>query len=546
VSAKYSLCVSGMPEALRTVIDPYFRKWLAIAPLPLYAMRVDFDRLLMIQPLDPLVYYRVFQTKDDRFDGQLFIAVRTTGIYCRPICPANTPKLENCTFYPSAAAAQSAGFRPCLRCRPELSPRLSSYVGTASTVSRALRLIAEGALDQGTVDALATKLGISDRHLRQLFQQHLGTSPIAIAQTRRLQFAKQLIDETHMPMTDVSIAAGFASIRRFNDVIAKTYGRSPSELRRQTVSTPETPPSITLKLPFSPPYNWSALLQFLMPRAIPGVEVASLAGYERAIALDGEQGWIQVQPVAGQNYLVAQIQFPKVARLAQIVERLRGMFDLSAHTAEISALFQSDPILSGIVGLQPGLRIPGAWDVFELAVRAILGQQVSVVAATRLAGRLVATYGEPWQLAEANASLRFVFPRPEVLATADLTTLGITQSRAKAIAALATATAQDPQFFSQFHSLEDAVHRLCQLPGIGEWTAHYIAMRALREPDAFPTGDLGLLRSMAAIGYPVTKAQLAEQSQAWRPWRGYAALHLWSVNLAALKQSSELPLSAAC
>ncbi|HEY9641842.1 MAG TPA: AlkA N-terminal domain-containing protein [Coleofasciculaceae cyanobacterium] len=527
------------------VAQPLLPKMASDRLSPSLCYRGRFRSAPMMQTLDPLVYYRVFQTKDIRFDGQVFIAVRSTGIYCRPICPANTPKPENCMFYPSAAAAQSAGFRPCLRCRPELSPRLFSYVGTASTVSRALRLIAEGALDQGTVAALAARLGISDRHLRQLFQQHLGTSPLAIAQTRRLQFAKQLIDETPMPMTDVAIAAGFASIRRFNDVLVKTYGRSPSELRRQTVSTGETSPSITLKLPFSPPYDWTALLQFLSPRAIPGVEVARPEGYQRAIALDGQQGWIKVHPVAGQNYLVAQIQFPKMARLAHIVERLRGMFDLSANTADISGQFQADPILSRIVGLQPGLRIPGAWDAFELSVRAILGQQVSVAAATTLAGRLVAAYGEPLQIAAPDPQLRFVFPPPDVLAAADLTPLGIAKPRAKAIAALATA-AQDPQFFSQFHSLEAAVQQLCQLPGIGEWTAHYIAMRALREPDAFPTGDLGLLRSMAAIGYPVTKAQLAEHAQAWRPWRAYAALHLWSVHPTVLAKSPvEQPLSAA-
>ncbi|NJR65512.1 MAG: DNA-3-methyladenine glycosylase 2 family protein [Leptolyngbyaceae cyanobacterium CRU_2_3] len=504
-----------------------------------------------MQTLDPVVCYRVFQTKDVRFDGQVFIAVSSTRIYCRPICPANTPKPENCTFYPSAAAAQSAGFRPCLRCRPELSPRLSSYVGTASTVSRALRLIAAGTLDEGTVGALATRLGMSDRHLRQLFRQHLGTSPIAIAQTRRIQFAKQLIDETQLPMTDVAIAAGFGSIRRFNDAIAKIYGRSPSELRRQTSATTETIPSITLKLPFSPPYNWTALMQFLMPRATPGLEVASLERYQRAIGLDGLHGWIEVRPVAGQNYLLAQIHFPKVARLSHIVERLSNMFDLSSNIAEISAHFQTDPILSPVVALQPGLRIPGVWDAFEMAVRAILGQQVSVAAATTLAGRLVTTYGEPLQLAQPDAHLRFVFPRPEVLvealAEADLTPLGITKPRAKAIASLAAVAAQNPQFFSQFHSLEDAVQKLCQLPGIGEWTAQYIAMRALREPDAFPTGDLGLLRSMAAIGYPVTKAQLAEHSQAWRPWRAYAALHLWSVHPALLAQSPlQPPLSTAC
>ncbi|MBD3881982.1 DNA-3-methyladenine glycosylase 2 family protein [Phormidium tenue FACHB-886] len=480
--------------------------------------------------LDPTPYYRAIQTKDARFDGQFFVAVRSTGIYCRPVCPATTPKPENCTFYPSAAAAQQAGFRPCLRCRPELAPHLFAFVGTASTVSRALRLIADGALDTGSVEALAARLGISDRHLRQLFAKHLGTSPVAIAQTRRLQFAKQLIDETPLSMTDIAIAAGFASIRRFNDAVRQTYGRSPSELRRHTAPIPETNLTITLKLSFSPPYDWAAMMRFLMPRATPGLEAAGLDSYRRAIAIDGDQGVVEVRPVVGKNHLIANICFPKLAHLGQIVERLRRMFDLGANATEIAAHFQTDPVLREIVQRQPGLRIPGAWEPFELAVRAILGQQVSVSAATTLAGRLVSAYGEPLTVGTAKASLlQAVFPRPEQLADADLSVLGIPRGRAKAIVALAAVVAENPQFFTQFHSLEETIQTLCRLPGIGEWTAHYIALRALREPDAFPTSDLGLLRAMAALGYTVTKAELADYADAWRPWRAYAAMHLWSM-----------------
>ena len=283
--------------------------------------------------LDPDVCYRAMQTKDARFDGRFFVAVCTTGIYCRPICPAITPKRENCTFFLNAAAAQSAGFRPCLRCRPELSPNLFAQVGTTSTVSRALSFIATGALDEGTVGDLATRLGVGDRHLRQLFAKHLGTSPTALAQTRRLLFAKKLIDETTLSMT-----AGFASICRFHDVIYKTYKRSPRDLRRQMIQPIDAPcvPTISLKLPFNPPFSWSAFIRFLFPRATPGLESGNLERYRRAITLNGDHGIVEVCPVAGQNYLMAKICFPKVTLLAQIVERLQRMFDLNANVAEIS------------------------------------------------------------------------------------------------------------------------------------------------------------------------------------------------------------------
>lgn len=498
--------------------------------------------------LDPEICYRAIATKDARFDGQFFVAVRTTRIYCRPICPANTPKPENCSFFVSAAAAQFAGYRPCLRCRPELAPHLFAQVGTVATVTRALRSIAAGALDEGSVTELATRLGVGDRHLRQLFAQHLGASPVAVAQTRRCLFAKQLIDETALSMTDIALAAGFTSLRRFNDAMSKTYGRSPSTLRRSQ----RPAATLSLKLPFTAPYNWAAIVRFLTPRVTPGLESVSLDRYQRTIALDGDYGWVEVRPIlhcnpcgiGGQNYLVANICFPKVSLLGQIVDRLRRMFDLNANVAEISADLERDPLLKPLVAQQPGLRIPGAWDNFELAVRAILGQQVSVAAATTLAGRLVETYGEPLVASSAVDALRFVFPAPEVLAAADLTTLGMPRSRAVAIVTLATAVLQNPRLLSLDQSLTTAVANLCQLPGMGEWTAHYIAMRALREPDAFPASDLGLLRSMAALGHPVTKAQLEERSQLWRPWRSYAAMYLWSADSSHSVSPSKEAISA--
>lgn len=484
--------------------------------------------------LDHEVCYRAIQTKDVRFDGQLFVAVRTTGIYCRPVCPAQTPKSENCTFYSSAAAAQSAGYRPCLRCRPELSPHLLAQIGTETTVRRALRLIAEGALDEGSVEDLARRLGVGDRHLRQLFNKHLGTSPTAVAQTRRVLFAKQLLDETSLSITDIAMAAGFSSIRRFNDVMQKIYQRSPSQLRR-LATRPETTiqSELTLKLPFSPPYPWQMVVQWFSTRITPGLESISPAYYRRTINLDGYQGTVTIRPAEGQNYLLANICFPKIAALAQIVEKLRRMFDLNANVTEVASHLQRDCILSPLVTALPGLRVLGAWNSFEFSVRAILGQQISVAAATTLAGRLVATYGEPLQMTTLteDSELRWIYPRPDVLATADLTSLGIVRNRAIAIQSLAKVVADDPQFLDRFQSLEEAVYQLRQLPGIGEWTAQYIAMRALGEPNAFPATDLGLIRAMEKLGYPMTAAQLLDVAQAWQPWRAYAAMYLWSSSL---------------
>jgi AraC family transcriptional regulator, regulatory protein of adaptative response / DNA-3-methyladenine glycosylase II len=475
--------------------------------------------------LDPERCYRAVQSRDARFDGRFFTAVKTTGIFCRPICPAVTPKPENCTFFPTAAAAHQAGFRPCLRCRPELAPHLFAQVSTGTTVAKALQQIAAGALDDGSVEVLAQRLGVSDRHLRQLFAQHLGTSPTTIARTRRVLFAKQLIDETTLPMTDVAMAAGFASIRRFNDSIVQTYGRSPSQLRRSNEDEPAA--KITLKLPFHPPYPWTQMIQFLAARSTPGLEAVSQDRYQRTIALDGHHGFVEVCPVPQQHYLLAQIHFPKVSLLTPIVDRLRQLFDLNAPVDEISTHLQKDDLLQPLVAQNPGLRVPGHWDSFELAVRAILGQQVSVAAATTMAGRLVEAYGEPLQISEPT-TLQRVYPRPEILATAELTGIGLTRPKAKAIAALATKVAEDPRFLTQFQSLDDAVEQLCQLPGIGEWTAQYIAMRSLREPDAFPASDLGLLRAMARLGEQVTPMELLNIAEAWRPWRAYGAMHLWT------------------
>jgi AraC family transcriptional regulator of adaptative response / DNA-3-methyladenine glycosylase II len=480
--------------------------------------------------LDRDVCYRAIVARDPRFDGRIFTAVRTTGIYCRPICPARTPKLENVVFYPSAAAAHEAGFRPCLRCRPESSPELAAWRGTSNTVARALTLIADGALtaEHDDIATLAERLGVGERHLRRLFQKHLGASPIAVAQARRALFAKKLVDETRMTMAEIAYAAGFGSVRRFNDTFRRLYGRSPSALRGQTAGR-DASSGLTLTLSYVPPYDWPAMIEFFAARAIAGVEHVEPRRYGRTIEIDGAQGTIAVAPVDGRNALAATIRFPDLRALPNIVARIRRMFDLDADVGAITTQLREDARLAPLVAARPGLRVPGAWDCFELAVRALLGQQITVLAARKLAAKIVAAHGEPLRSRDPSLSaLTTVFPRPSRLASASLARLGIPAARASAISVLAAA-AENPKLFHLPSTVEQAVARFSAMKGIGEWTAHTIAMRALREPDAFPAADSGLLRAMAdRDGTRPSARTLTERAEAWRPWRAYAAQHLWS------------------
>ncbi|HEX4808405.1 MAG TPA: AlkA N-terminal domain-containing protein [Bryobacteraceae bacterium] len=468
--------------------------------------------------LDRDACYRALLTRDKRFDGRMFTAVKSTGVYCRPICPARTPKQENCLFFASAAAAQGAGFRPCLRCRPEVSPRLAAAHGTSNTVSRALRLIENGAANDQDLEALAARLGVGDRHLRRLFQTHVGISPKSVLQTRRVLFAKQLITDTAMPLADVALASGFASLRTFNHSMRGVYGRTPSEFRRARAA-PDAQ-GIRLLLPYSPPYDWNGILRFLAPRAIPGVETVEEGKYRRSIELGARYGLIEV--ARAQDAVAVSIQFPDVRALPEIVRRVTALFDLGAHPSSIAAHLSKDPMLAPSVAERPGLRVPGAWDGFEMAIRAILGQQISVSAATKLAGILVAALGR------ALNESQFAFPDAAEVAASDLAFLRMPESRKRTIRALAGAVALNPAFFDSSQPLESAIEQLCGIPGIGEWTAHYIAMRTLRQPDAFPANDVGLLRAFAKQGLALNAKQLLERSQQWRPWRAYAALHLWS------------------
>ena len=444
--------------------------------------------------------YRALQARDARFDGLFFTAVRSTRIFCRPVCPARTPLRKNVEFFFNAAAAQAAGYRPCLRCRPEVSPDLPVWGGTSATVNRALRLIDAGALDQGSTEQLSERLGLTDRHLRRLFLEHVGVPPVVVAQTRRTLFAKKLITETRLPFVDIAFASGFASLRRFNEAIRSTYHRNPKELRRVSLPDDRAESGIELKLNYRPPYDWDALLAFVRARAIPGLETVDEKIYRR--------GNVVVRHSPSGNCVIVRIEAESPARLRLVAEQVRFFFDLRANAREITAHLNKSPVLRDLVKKHPGLRLPGSWDPFELAVRAILGQQVSVKGAGTLAGRLVEHFGPP---------------SAEVLADADLTAVGLTKARAETIRAFARAVSDGRIRFDDALAGEEMIGRMCELPGVGPWTANYIAMRALGDPDAFPASDLGLLKA-SGISSP---RRLEEVAEAWRPWRSYAALHLW-------------------
>jgi AraC family transcriptional regulator of adaptative response / DNA-3-methyladenine glycosylase II len=461
------------------------------------------------------------KTRDPRFDGRIFIGVLSSGVYCRPICPARTAKERNVRYFASAAAAAEAGFRPCLRCRPECSPGTPAWMGTSATVSRALRLIGESPLADGGVDALASRLGIGSRHLRRLFQQHLGAPPIKVAQTRRLHFAKKLIDETTLSMEQVARAAGFGSVRHFNATICETYKRTPTHIRKLAhQSTIEPDNEYLFRLRFRCPFEWNRMLAFLSLRATPGVEVVEGGCYRRTISLNALSGCIEAFLEKGESAIAVRICFPDPRWLFLIVERIRYMFDLNADPFEIAGQLGTDPLLAKPVALTPGLRVPGCWDGFELAVRAVLGQQVTVKGASTLAGRLVEEFGIA---VTPRRGLTHLFPLPNVLAGADLARVGLPAARAETIRGLASAVRDGRISFAGVVDVPDFLVRFRQLPGIGDWTAQYVAMRAFGDPDAFPSGDLGLLRAAAML----RPRELEERSHAWRPWRAYAAMHLW-------------------
>lgn len=478
--------------------------------------------------LDPISCYAALSARDPRFDGVFFVGVETTGIYCRPICPARLPRADRCTFFEDAARAEQAGYRACFRCRPELAPGNANVDARSRLVAAALKHIDAGFLEEGSLDALGASLGVTSRHLRRVVEAELGIPLVAIAQTRRLAVAKQLLHDTHLPVSEIAFSAGFRSVRRFNAAFQQRFARSPTSLRRTREAAPDGE-VISLRLDYRPPLDWKGLLGFLAGRALSGVEQVDLAqeAYLRWVRLGDLRGWVAVRPHPGRsNALRARISSSLAPRLTEVVSRLRGLFDLDARPDLVAAQLGADPLLGPLVERRPGSRVPGAFDGFELAIRAVLGQQVSVRAATTLCGRLVERFGEPTTELDAPLPRGRHFPTASSLAEASVEAIrgiGLPEKRAQTLLALAQAVHEGSVQLTPGSDPEGVMASLLSLPGIGPWTTHYLAMRALRWPDAFPAGDLILQRRMG-----VTSARAAEtRAEPWRPWRAYAVLHLW-------------------
>jgi len=475
--------------------------------------------------LDQETCYRALVARDVRFDGVFFVGVKTTGIYCRPICTARTPRLTSCLFFPSAAAAERAGFRPCLRCRPELSPG-QAPVDAASRIAHAVAArIEAGALnDDGSLEALAEEFQLCSRQVRRVVRKELGVSPIELAQTHRLLLAKRLLSETQLTAVEIAFASGFGSVRRFNAAFRSQYRLSPTQLRRSPRRT-ESGPTLKLSLAYRPPLPWDAMLRFLSARATPGVECVSGGKYCRTAAVGSHRGWLCAAPVEGRSLISVKISNSLVPALGAVLARLKNLFDLNARPDVIDGRLANDRRLAPLVGRSPGLRVPGAFSGFELAVRAVLGQQVSVRGATTLAGRLAEAFGEP--IETPLGCLSRLSPAAERIAAAsrdELCRAGITSARAECLRALARSVADGELRLSPTPAPESVVGRLLELPGIGQWTAQYIALRALRWPDAFPAEDLGIRKALNMR----TAREAIAAAESWRPWRAYAAMHLWN------------------
>ncbi len=471
--------------------------------------------------------YRAVCSRDARFDGLFFTAVTTTGIYCRPICPARTPQAGHVRFYQCAAAAESAGFRACRRCHPEASPGSPDWNTRADLAARALRLIADGLVDSEGVVGLAQRLAVSERHLHRELVAQIGVGPLALARSRRTQTAKLLIDQTDLALSTVAFTSGFPSIRQFNETMREAFHCTPSELRRP-IQPGKTADGghLVLRLHYRPPFDAEGIFAYLSKRAIPGVEEVSDQRYRRTLAFPHSKGILEVEPLAKKNALAIHLSLDGLSDLGQIAQRCRNLFDLDADPAAINALLTGDPSIAPLVEARPGLRIPGTLNGFELAVRAILGQQISVAGARTLIGRLVSACGD--RLPEPHGSLTHFFPTPEQIIQLDPATMGVPRTRAAALQGLARAVAEGGLMLSQGADRELTVEQLLALPGVGLWTASYIAMRALGDPDAFPASDLGLRRAFEQRGLTADVKSITRQAEIWRPWRAYALYHLWA------------------
>lgn len=462
------------------------------------------------------------KTHDARFDGRFFVAVRTTKIYCRPVCRVKTPYQENCTFYATAAAAEASGYRPCLRCRPELAPGNASVDATGRIARAAAALIDESLQNESGLDEIASRLGITSRHLRRVFHDEFGVTPIAFAQTQRLLLAKQLIADTSLPLTEIAFASGFQSVRRFDALFRQRYRLTPSTLRRAP-DRKLPAESLCFKLSYRPPYDWAGMISFLAPRTIAGVEEVTPSSYRRTIRVahcaKWHSGWIEVAVEQQRNALRVHVSATLAKVVPAVLARVKQLFDLSCHPTEVSEA------LGELASERPGLRVPGAADGFEVAVRAILGQQVSVSAARTLAGRFAAAFGI--QMPAPFATLTHAFPNAQEVAGLSperIAEIGLPMARARTISELAKAVDAGLLRLTPGIDAVEAIRILKSLPGIGEWTAQYIAMRALAWPDAFPHTDLVVIK---ALGEKSSQKLLAA-GEKWRPWRAYAVMHLWA------------------
>jgi AraC family transcriptional regulator, regulatory protein of adaptative response / DNA-3-methyladenine glycosylase II len=474
--------------------------------------------------LDSRICYRALKARDARFDGRFFVAVSSTRIYCRPICTVKPPKRENCLFFPSAAAAESNGYRPCLRCRPELAPGNSSVDATTRLAQAAASMMEDRTLERDGLDTIATRLGITDRHLRRAFSAEFGVSPVEFAQTQRLLLAKRLLTDTALPVTEVAFASGFGSVRRFNALFKHRYRLKPSQLRERRTGAPESTSTDVLhfELSFRPPFDWPAMSAFLGVRSIAGVEAVEDNCYRRTvrIVIDGKQhaGWIAVERSPRKPTLRVALSASLAKALPPVLSRVKALMDLACHPAEVAQA------LGALAKHHPGLRVPGAYDGFEIAVRAILGQQVTVAAARTIAGRFAATFGDP--IATPFPTLTTLFPtaaRVADLSPESVARIGMPGARARTVVALAHAVADERIVLMPNADIEATLEGLRALPGVGEWTAQYIAMRALSWPDAFPHTDLGVMKALSETN----ARRVLATAEAWRPWRAYAVMHLW-------------------
>ncbi len=480
--------------------------------------------------LDHETCYRAVSSRDPRFDGWFVTAVRTTGIYCRPSCPATTPKRRNVDFFPTSAAAQLAGFRACRRCRPDASPGSPEWNVRSDTVARAMRLIGDGAVDREGVTGLASRLGYSERQLHRVLVAEVGAGAQALARAQRAHTARTLIETTDLKLSEVAFAAGFASIRQFNDTVRAVFATTPRDLRDKAAArgAAPVPGTMVLRLASRQPFDGRWLLDLLASKAVPGVEAYDGTTFRRALLLPHGEATVDLdwQPRAA-DHVLATLRLEDPRDVVPAVARVRRLLDLDADSAAVDELLGADPLLGGLVAARPGIRVPGAVDGPEMAVRAVIGQQVSVAGARTVAGRLVTSYGKP--LTRPDGALTHHFPTPDALASVDPDSLPMPGSRARSIVGLATAVAAGDVELDPAADRDRTEAALLGLPGIGPWTADYLRMRVLGDPDSFLPSDLGVRRGLERLGAAGDPRSATAAAEAWRPWRSYALMHLWDV-----------------